>query len=359
MISFFQEIAHKIISIGTSVILTLGIVSLPPEDGVSIYKVNEESNVEESVSVTDELRAELDALKKEVKMEREKNSVPSPVVADYAKELPKTDKTVNVTDIANEAELTGSDIFQMVAPSVVLVQASTGHGSGFVAEKNNYVITNAHVVGADLEVNLTLKDGTKVVGYVLGKNDSADIAVVFFENTFGIKPVEHGLSYGDSLPAGSDVYALGFPRYLTNTVTFTKGIVSANRQKGSGREYIQTDVTIHGGNSGGPLVNSDGKVIGMNTFGIGEGGGGLEFSIPIEDVRSWIPTLSKYGKSRYELHPIGSVKYINRSMIWKIEFNETLSCEQLMYRGDELELCDFYKKYKDDYKWSINEDRQN
>ena len=88
----------------------------------------------------------------------------------------------------------------------------------------------------------------------------------------------------------------------------------------------------------------------------GSGAQGLNFSIPIQTAIDLIPSLSQYGQSRVELHPIGSTFTIKRSFAWKIGFNSNLSCSQLGFTSNDLTLCELYKNYFNDYQWSFIED---
>ncbi len=249
--------------------------------------------------------------------------------------------------------LTGEEVYARVAPSVVLVESSAGHGSGFLVEGGKYTMTNAHVVGNDEFVRLTLQDGSRFDAPVLGKNESADIALVF-----NLYQTSKSVSYGGtdvySLGTGATVFALGYPETLTKNITFTQGIVSANRQEWMGRSSIQTDALIHKGNSGGPLVNNKGEVVGINTWALLGGGSGLGFAIPIDYAVSWIPSLTQYGQSRYEVYPIGSTLTMKKSVRDRFAQNPQLSCGKLFQFAEEnVKLCDLYRDYGNDYDWNF------
>ena len=258
--------------------------------------------------------------------------------------------------------LTSEEIYSVVSPAVVYITNSKGHGTGFIIKDGRYTITNAHVVGNDQTVKIRLSNGVIFTGIVLGKDIAKDIALIFNGNQ---RPptVVFGESDPVSLKVGSDVYALGFPLDYTEIVTLTRGVVSASRQQTSGGIFIQTDATIHPGNSGGPLVNNKGQIIGINSQGLSAlgtvrviGGTGIGFAIPIETVIDLIPSLSQYGQSRYELYPIGSTLTIPKSISFRIELNDDLSCAELGFVGNDLALCNLYKNYKNDYKWIFKED---
>lgn len=266
--------------------------------------------------------------------------------------------------------LSSEEIYSLVSQSVVLISTPLGHGTGFIIDDGRYTITNQHVVEKDentgevyKNVTVKLSSGASFSGVVLGSSKSTDLALIYNGN-LRPKPLKFGKSDDYSLKTGSEVYALGFPLSFTSTLTLTRGIVSANRQQieDSG-SYIQTDATIHPGNSGGPLVNNKGEVIGINASGVvskgnisNVGGTGIGFAIPIETAASYIPSLSQYGKSRYEVYPIGSTQTMNKSEQLQIDLNLESSCSSLGFIGNNLTICELYKNYKNDYNWVIKND---
>ena len=248
----------------------------------------------------------------------------------------------------------GEEIYSLVSPSVVLIVTSGGHGSGFVINNGKYTLTNAHVVGNDQTVQLKLQNGTSFNGVVLGKNNLIDLAVIFNGDQ---RPTAVTLgSSGDSLKIGGDVYAFGFPKSLIITVTLTKGTLSAKQNvEGYSGTLLQTDASINPGNSGGPLVNNKGEVIGVNAYGLNDAQG-IYFAIPIQTAIDFVPTLSQYGQSRYEVYPIGSTMSIKKSVLIRAGLNTDLSCEILGFTDTDLISCNFYRKYNKDYSWNIIED---
>ncbi|MFN4159733.1 MAG: Do family serine endopeptidase [Gemmobacter sp.] len=173
----------------------------------------------------------------------------------------------------------------------------TGVGTGFVISASGDIVTNNHVVeGAD-KVSVTLADGTKLQARVIGTDPATDLALIRVEAGHDLPFVE----WGDSaaLRVGQDVVAIGNPFGLGNTVT--AGIVSAlGRDINSGPfdNYIQTDAAINRGNSGGPLFDAEGRVVGINTAIFSPTGGsvGIGFAVPAETARTVIADLADDGK---------------------------------------------------------------
>ena len=187
---------------------------------------------------------------------------------------------------AQQAALTAEEqivirVAKQITPAVVsIVVPNYGSGSGAVIRKDGMILTNAHVVGAARTVQVGLADGRKVVGTVLGRDPGLDVAVVRIQSTdVPVAPIGNS----DQLQVGQLAIAIGNPLGLERTVT--TGVISAvNRSSRTigGETFIQTDAAISPGNSGGPLVDSRGNVIGINSAELmGQGVSGLGFAIPI------------------------------------------------------------------------------
>src|SRR6202051_4234743 len=158
-------------------------------------------------------------------------------------------------------------------------------GSGFIVDTSGIVVTNNHVIADADEINVIMNDGTKIKAELVGVDKKTDLAVLKFKPVKPLVAVKFGDS--DKLRLGEWVIAIGNPFSLGGTVT--AGIVSArNRDIASGPydNYIQTDAAINRGNSGGPLFNLDGEVIGVNTLIISPSGGsiGIGFAVPSKTV---------------------------------------------------------------------------
>ena len=157
-------------------------------------------------------------------------------------------------------------------------------GTGFIISSDGYIFTNNHLVGEAEKVTVELSDGRKFKAEITGSDDQSDIAVIKID----AENLPHlALADSDDLEVGEWVLAIGNPLGLSHTVT--AGIVSA-KGRGIGladvENFIQTDAAINFGNSGGPLLNLDGKVVGMNTAIVGASGNiGIGFAIPINMIK--------------------------------------------------------------------------
>jgi len=182
---------------------------------------------------------------------------------------------------------------------------SEGLGSGIIvrkAGKTYYVLTNHHVAGSANEISVKMFDGREYVGKLVGGDERKDIALVSFESDdSSIRVARIGDS--DGVETGDIVFAVGAPLGFMSSVT--QGIVSAVGRDGGPNnninDFIQTDAAINQGNSGGPLVNIRGEVIGVNSWIASSSGGsqGLGFSIPINNVKKAIDDFISGGKIRY------------------------------------------------------------
>ena len=172
-------------------------------------------------------------------------------------------------------------------------------GSGFIVDTSGIAVTNNHVIADADEINVIMNDGTKIKAELVGVDKKTDIAVLKFKPLKPLIAVKFGDS--DKLRLGEWVIAIGNPFSLGGTVT--AGIVSArNRDINSGPydSYIQTDAAINRGNSGGPLFNLDGEVVGVNTLIISPTGGsiGIGFAVPSKTVIGVVDSLRQFGELR-------------------------------------------------------------
>jgi serine protease Do len=172
-------------------------------------------------------------------------------------------------------------------------------GSGFIIDATGIVVTNNHVIAEADEITVILNDGAKIKAELIGRDQKTDIALLRIKPDRPLKAVRFGDS--DKLRLGEWVIAIGNPFSLGGSVT--AGIVSArNRDINSGPydNYIQTDAAINRGNSGGPLFNLNGEVIGINTAIISPSGGsiGIGFAVPSKTALSVIDQLKQFGETR-------------------------------------------------------------
>lgn len=181
------------------------------------------------------------------------------------------------------------------------VRRQSSLGSGFIIDATGYVVTNNHVIeGAD-EIDVVMSDGTVLAAKLVGTDEDVDLALLKVEPRTPLTAVPWGNS--DQADVGQWVVAIGNPFGLGGTVT--AGIISARARDigaGSFDDFIQTDAAINKGNSGGPLFNLRGEVIGVNTAIIspGEAGGsvGVGFSVPANFAKVVIDQLREFGETR-------------------------------------------------------------
>jgi len=172
-------------------------------------------------------------------------------------------------------------------------------GSGFIIDADGVVVTNNHVIADADEITVILNDGSRLKAELIGTDKKVDLALLRVKTDKRLKAVKFGDS--DKLRLGEWVVAIGNPFSLGGTVT--AGIVSArNRDINSGPydNYIQTDAAINRGNSGGPLFNLEGEVIGVNTAIISPSGGsiGIGFAVPSKAAVAVIDQLKQFGETR-------------------------------------------------------------
>ncbi len=167
-------------------------------------------------------------------------------------------------------------------------------GSGFIIDKEGYIVTNNHVIENADQITVVLSDDKEYDGKIIGRDPYTDLALIKIKSKINLPVVRIGDS--DRLEVGEWVVAIGSPFGLERTVT--AGIVSAKgRVIGSGPydNFIQTDASINPGNSGGPLINMKGEVIGINTMIIA-GGQGIGFAIPVNMAKGIIEQLKSSGE---------------------------------------------------------------
>jgi putative serine protease PepD len=207
---------------------------------------------------------------------------------------------------ARTAPASVADIYRRVSPGVVFVSVpGGGSGSGFVIDANGSIVTNEHVAGDAKQVSVRFDEqGDPISARVVGTDPSTDIALLKVDPADvegGLKPLE--LASSEKLQPGEPAIAIGSPFGLQGTVT--SGIVSAlDREIQSPNGFpiagvIQTDAAINPGNSGGPLLDDDGRVIGVNSQIATNGANansGVGFAVPIDTVKDVVPKLERDGR---------------------------------------------------------------
>ncbi|MAK81195.1 trypsin-like peptidase domain-containing protein [Phenylobacterium sp.] len=168
------------------------------------------------------------------------------------------------------------------AQSAVSVLSDAGHGSGFLVSSSGEILTNAHVVGRSKYVKIRWTDGTEALGEVVRSDPRRDVALIKIATPQGHAPLRLELNPPQ---AGDEVYAVGTPLDEAFEGTITRGIVSATRVT-DGLRFIQSDVTVNPGSSGGPLLDSRGQVIAITvaSFQPGSAPTGINLFIPIADA---------------------------------------------------------------------------
>jgi S1-C subfamily serine protease len=220
--------------------------------------------------------------------------------------------------VSNPGASSVADIYEKVAPGVVFISARSGRGaqlepgpgsasgSGFVIDDDGDIVTNQHVVDGATDVRVRFgEDGDPIRARIVGEDPSSDLALLKIDPSKvkgGLQPLELGDS--KNLRPGEATIAIGSPFGLSGSVT--TGVVSAlDREITAPNDFpisgvVQTDAAINPGNSGGPLLDAQGRVIGVNsqiaTNGAAGSNSGVGFAVPIDTVREVVPALERDGK---------------------------------------------------------------
>jgi S1-C subfamily serine protease len=215
--------------------------------------------------------------------------------------------------VVSSDEKIDMDVFERVHPAVVNIAATTlsmnfwleviprqGQGSGFIIDRQGYILTNNHVVAKAQKITVTMADGSKIAATLIGRDQSSDLAVIKIPSRY--VNVVAPLADSDKVRVGQKAIAIGNPFGLSHTLT--TGIVSALKRgirTEDGNQIddlIQTDAAINPGNSGGPLLNSSGEVIGINTaiYSLSGGYQGIGFAIPINLAKKVATQLITSGR---------------------------------------------------------------
>lgn len=222
-----------------------------------------------------------------------------------------------------------ADVAGAVADSVVTIEALSkgegSQGSGVIIDGRGYIVTNNHVISdaakspADFKISVVFNDGKEVPANLVGRDPKTDLAVLKVDNVDKLTVARLGDS--EKLRVGEEVIAAGAPLGLRSTIT--QGIISALHRpvalSGDGSDTdtvidgVQTDASINHGNSGGPLINMNSEVIGINTAGksLSDSASGLGFAIPVNEVKGVAETLITSGKMFHPTLGLNAVSVSN------------------------------------------------
>ena len=252
---------------------------------VSFYSVDESSILPEIASVPTETFAAASSAPEE-----EGNPV-----------LKLNPSPESVANVPQEGGMSWQDIYEKNIPSVVSITVRGFSGTGVILSESGYIVTNSHVISGGGEISVLLTDDRSFPAAVVGDDPVSDLAVLKIEAA-DLIPAEFGDS--DVLRVGDAVAAIGDPLGLELRGTFTDGIISAISRdvtvNGRTMTLLQTNAALNSGNSGGPLVNCHGQVIGINTLKISAftsdaGVEGLGFAIPSTTVKDIVDQLIRQG----------------------------------------------------------------
>lgn len=262
---------------------------------------------------------------------------PTPIPT--ATSVPALPLSLSTTDLTSQQDRLMS-IYQLYSPGVVSIRTTTAQGSGWIYSGDGYIVTNNHVVGTETQVEVDFASGLKTYGNVVGTDAYSDLAVIKVDVAASeLQPLAMGDS--DILQVGQTVIAIGNPFGFSGTMT--TGIISAlgralatlNQASGGGyfsnADIIQTDTALNPGNSGGPLLNLNGEVIGINsaietaasTTSGEPANSGIGFAISINSVKRVVPSLIQDGKFDYPYLGISTQDDLPLSVIEALGLKKT------------------------------------
>ncbi len=199
-----------------------------------------------------------------------------------------------------------------------------GQASGVIVDEAGYIVTNHHVVANATDVQVRTSDGRSFVAEVIGSDAKNDLAVLKIEADGKLIPMDWGDS--DALDVGEMVWAIGNPFGLDNTLTY--GIVSAKDRRGLNaesvyQEFLQTDAAVNPGNSGGPLVNMAGEIVGINTAIVGPTYSGISFAIPSNAARRIYQQIREHGEVVNGFIGVNIAQYLNEDIAERFGLDST------------------------------------
>ena len=165
----------------------------------------------------------------------------------------------------------------------VTIKAADGHGSGFLVSNDGYILTNLHVVAGTEDLIVITNDSKSYSAKMIRKNENKDLALIKVDNAF-----EYSFNISDqkNYKIGEDIFAIGTPNSIQLGQTLSKGIISGERISEE-EKFIQTDASVNSGNSGGPLINKNGELLGVvNSKLLGIGVEGIGFAIPASEIQN-------------------------------------------------------------------------
>jgi len=232
--------------------------------------------------------------------------------------------------LSRPTTLSNSEIVNRIKPATVYIETDRGVGSGMLIDSDGYILTNAHVVSGVSAAKIKLSNGSLFSAEVTGRDEIMDLAVLKIAGN-NLPKVTFGNS--DNVVQGEDVFTLGYPFGLEGDVSFKEGTIS-RKVIDDDITYLETSAEIHPGNSGGPLVNKYGEVVGVNTAMLGqqiEGitlGETIKLAIPINVAKSIITEL-KNGRNivveqKKSAQPSTPQQNLSRITAQIIEFEEVL-----------------------------------
>lgn len=231
------------------------------------------------ISEVERLRQEVEQLKNQQSSSQTQSSAPKQEVVNPAP--------------AKRVVLSNADIIKKIKPATVYIETTKGAGSGMIIDASGYILTNAHVVWDVSAAKIKLSDGRSLSAEVIGRDEIIDLAILKIVGTNFSKVI---LGNSDNVVQGDNVFTLGFPFGLEGDVSFKEGTISRRISDGDAT-YLETSAEIHPGNSGGPLVNKYGEVVGVNSASYGQSikgvnvGETIKLAIPINVAKNLIPEL--------------------------------------------------------------------
>jgi len=297
----FYGIFNKIVAVITTVIIATGFFGQPEIKEIK-SSVPAKTKVVDMVIKVDtkgtlEQRLELRKDKELEQLKREIEGLKRAAISSKNESIKIEKPELVPKEVEGQLRLIRSEIIKRVIPAVVYIETDGSSGSGVLIDGDGLILTNAHVVGSSGIARVELADGRVLEGFVIGKDGNYDLALIKIHG--GSFP---SVSLGDSdenfLKQGDDIFAFGYPFGLRGKPSFKEGTVS-RRQKYQAITYIETSTEIHPGNSGGPLANERGEIIGINTLMVGQkgtDGDKIKLAIPINLVKEILQDL-KSGRN--------------------------------------------------------------